>query len=67
MIRVNVPWGCSQQVYTSLIEKERFSYANVRKATYRGIEEKNKYFKSDYQHYSFQILRDWRNIPVLVL
>ena len=40
MFRVNVPWGCSQQVYTSLIEKERFSYANVRKATYRGIQEK---------------------------
>ena len=40
MFRVNIPWGCSKQVYTSLREKERFSYASVRKATYRGCSEK---------------------------
>ena len=28
--------GASQQVYTSLEQKESFSYANVRKASYRG-------------------------------
>ena len=35
-IRVNVPMGGSQEVYTSLKERRIFSYANVRKAAYRG-------------------------------
>ena len=35
--RVNVPMGGTQEVHTSLEVRRRFSYANVRKATYRGI------------------------------
>ena len=34
--RVNVPMGGSQQVHTSLDDRKRFSYVNVRKASYRG-------------------------------
>ena len=36
MFSVKVPMGASLQVYTSLKEKEDFSYANVRKASYQG-------------------------------
>ena len=35
--RVNVPMGGTQEAHTSLEVRRRFSYANVRKATYRGI------------------------------
>ena len=35
--RVNVPMGGTQEVHTSLEVRRRFSYANVRKASYRGI------------------------------
>ena len=34
--RVDVPMGGAKEVYTSLEQKQEFSYANVRKATYRG-------------------------------
>ena len=34
--RVKVPMGASLQVHTTLKERESFSYANVRKASYRG-------------------------------
>ena len=34
--RVNIPMGGAQQVHTSLDERRKFSYANVRKASYRG-------------------------------
>ena len=33
---VNVPMGGISEVYTSLEERRKFSYANVRKAAYRG-------------------------------
>ena len=36
MSRVDVPMGGAKEVYTSLEQKQEFSYANVRKATYRG-------------------------------
>ena len=36
MFSVTVPMGGSLQVYTSLKQKQSFSYANVRKASYRG-------------------------------
>ena len=35
--RVNAPMGGTQEAHTSLEVRRRFSYANVRKATYRGI------------------------------
>ena len=35
--RVNVPMGGTQEAHTSLEVRRRFSYANVRKASYRGI------------------------------
>ena len=34
--RVNVPMGGSSEVYTNLDQRRMFSYANVRKAAYRG-------------------------------
>ena len=37
LYRVNVPMGGTQEVHTSLEVRRRFSYANVRKASYRGI------------------------------
>ena len=61
--------GASQQVYTSLKQKKSFSYANVRKASYRGSKTINyKYSNySNHQHYiSFQDLCDLGNIPYLV-
>ena len=38
LFRVTVPMGGSHEVYTSLEQRREFSYANVRKATYRGSE-----------------------------
>ena len=37
LFRVTVPMGSSQEVYTSLEQRREFNYANVRKASYRGI------------------------------
>ena len=33
---VNIPMGGYYEVYTSLLERREFSYANVRKASYTG-------------------------------
>ena len=59
--------GSSLQVYTTLEEKEGFSYANVRKASYRGsktiINIENILIINII---SFQVLRDLGNIPNLV-
>ena len=49
--RVDVPMGGVTQVYTSLDEMEekeefKFSYANVRKATYTGVDCKFLIFRS---------------------
>ena len=59
--------GSSLQVYTTLKEKEDFSYANVRKASYRGsktiINIENILIINII---SFQVLRDLGNIPNLV-
>ena len=35
---VNIPKGGIFEVYTTLKQRREFGYANVRKATYRGIE-----------------------------
>ena len=62
--------GASQQVYTSLKQKKSFSYANVRKASYRGSKPLNNYKYSNYfdHHHdiSVQVLRDLGNFPNLV-
>ena len=36
MYSVIVPMGGSIEVYTSLKQRRKFNYANVRKASYRG-------------------------------
>ena len=36
MYSVIVPMGGSTEVYTSLKQRRKFNYANVRKASYRG-------------------------------
>ena len=68
LYRVNVPMGGTQEVHTSLEVRRRFSYANVRKASYRGIKTFFIFiFHSDHHHdISVQVLCDWRNIPNLV-
>ena len=64
-----VPMGGSHEVYTNLEkEKIKFSYWQVRKATYRGSEPiLNIPIILNYQHYiSIQVLCDLGNIPKLV-
>ena len=60
--------GGSLEVYTSLKQRRMFSYANVRKASYRGNFNQYKYSKkSNNQHdISIQVLCDLGNIPNLV-
>ena len=36
LFRVNIPMGGTAEVYTDLEQRRMFSYANVRKAAYRG-------------------------------
>ena len=59
--------GGSQQVYTSLKQKESFTYANVRKASYRGCKRSiNIKNMLTFNVISFQVLCDLGNIPNLV-
>ena len=62
--------GGSTEVFTSQDEYEQFNYANVRKATYRGIKNYLKIYYFNYsfnQHYiSIQVLCYLGNIPDLV-
>ena len=37
---VNIPMGGYYEVYTSLEERSKFTYANLRKASYTGSERK---------------------------
>ena len=66
---VNIPMGGYYEVYTSLLERREFSYANVRKASYTGTVRFDK--SSNYSIYqldtSVQVLDDWRNLPIHVL
>ena len=66
--RVNVPMGGTQEAHTSLEVRRGFSYANVRKASYRGIKTFLMYILTIIMIYciSVQVLCDWRNIPNLV-
>ena len=69
LYRVNVPMGGTQEAHTSLEVRRRFSYANVRKASYRGIKTFFMYILTItiYEYtVSVQVLCDWRNIPNLV-
>ena len=67
LFRVNVPMGGTAEVYTDLEQRRMFSYANVRKAAYRGWKTNiNHSFNLPINIYSIQVLCDWRNIPSLV-
>ena len=65
--RVDVPMGGAKEVYTSLEQKQEFSYANVRKATYRGSISQLWIFKVIRPLFSIQVLCNRRNFSILVL
>ena len=68
MSRVNIPLGGNTEVYTDREDRKYFNYANVRKAAHRS----NKdifiisLFKINFM-FSFQVLSNLGNIPILLL
>ena len=64
--RVNIPLGGNTEVYTDREDRRYFNYANVRKAAHRSNQE-NFIINSFQQHFSFQVLSNLGNIPILFL
>ena len=66
---VNIPMGGYYEVYTSLDDRSKFTYANLRKASYTGKKIENIQIIMTVNTIldSVQVLDDWRNLPLHVL
>ena len=63
---VDVPLNGAEQNYDGPDQREEFTYANVRRTSYRGTQQDNDSYSnySDHQHdFSVQDLGVWRNLP----